>query len=508
MIMISSRRLPAALLAVLLSCSCAPAQDNPPSPSPPSSTLPDQGPIGKVPPPSPQPEFTLETCIARALQKNFDLEIQRFNPQIAKDSIEIAQGGYQPQLAVSGATGESASPSFTSKTSDLRVGVTQRLYTGTTVSASSRIDRSSSDPAFSALDPAYTADLTLSVRQSLLRGFDVGVNRAGINRAEIGLQRANLDFKATALDVIQDTENAYYNLAFAREQLTVRNFSRALANKLHDEARIRRDTGVATDLDVLQAEVGVANARRNVILAEQSVKDRQDALLALIGQFELDATLGTVRFAEVSEATPVFASSYLMAKQYQPDYLSAQAAIKQMKLDLKVTKDSAKPDFTVGAALGLSDTNGSGQNAFSDALDRQDHSWQVDFAFNYPWGLTSDRARYRQSLATLNREQVRLKQIEQNIELQVRRAVRSVEANVESVKIATFAALLSERQYELEKARFDAGLSTSRRVLEAQDDLEAARMNELQARVALHTASAGLHRVEGSSLQRYNITLP
>jgi len=454
------------------------------------------------------PELTLQECITRALNKNFDLAIGRYAPQIAQEGITVAAGGYETQLTVTGSTGENTSPGLQSKTSDVRVGVSQRLYTGTTVSASSRLDRSSSDPAFSALNPAYDADLTLSVRQSLLSGFGLGVNRAGVQRAEIGLLRANLEFKAQALNVIQDTENAYYNLAYAREQLAVRNFSLALANKLFDEAKTRRDTGVATDLDVLQAEVGVANARRGAILAEQAVKDRQEGLLALIGQFELDAPLGTVRFSEVTEGTPVFASSYQLAKQNQPDYLSSLAAIDQYKLDLKLAKDAAKPDLTVGAALGMSGTNGSGSDAFNDALDRQNHSWQVDFAFNYPLGQKSDKARERQSLATLSREQTRLRLIEQNIEVQVRSAVRSVETNLESVKIATLASNLSQRQYELEKAKFDAGLSTSRRVLEAQNDLETARISELQAKVTLHTATAALHRIEGSSLQRYAIQLP
>lgn len=454
------------------------------------------------------PELTLAQCITRALQKNFDLEISRYGPAIAQDGITIAQGGYEAQLSVTGSSGENNSPGLVSKTSDLRAGVTQRLYSGTTLSASSRLNRSSSNPALSTLNPAYDADLTLSVRQSLLRGYGTEVNRATIERAEIGLLRSKLDYQTTALLVIQKTENAYYNLAFAREQLTVRNFSFALANRLYEEAKIRRDTGVATNLDVLTAEVGVANARRNVILAGQSVKDRQDALLALIGQFELAETPGTVRFTDTVESTPVFASSYQMAKENQPDYLSSQAAIEQLKLDLKVAKNSAKPDLTVGAALGLSGNNGSGKDAFNDALDRQSHSWQVDFAFNYPWGRSADRARERQSFATLNREQVRLKQIEQNIEVQVRSAVRSVETNLESVKIATFAAKLSERQYELEKAKFDAGQSTSRRVLQAQDDLEAARISELQAKVSLQDAITALHRIEGSSLQRYAVTLP
>jgi outer membrane protein len=454
------------------------------------------------------PELTLEQCITRALQKNFSLEIGRYAPEIAKDAIVVSKGAYEPQLSVTGATGKDSSPGSESKSSNLRVGVAQRLYTGTTVSASSRLDRSSSDPAFSTLNPAYDADVTLSVRQSLLAGAGLAVNRAGIERAEIGLQRAKLDYKSQVLDIIQDTENAYFDLAYAREQLAVRNFSLALAQKLYDEAKTRRDTGVATELDVLQAQVGVANARRSVILAEQAAKDSQEALLSLISQFELDAPIGSVRFSEVTDATPVFASSYQLAKLNQPDYLSSQAAIDQLKLDLKLAKDAARPDLTVGAALGLSGTNGSGTDAFNDALDRQSHSWQVDFAFNYPWGQKADKARARQSLAALNREQTRLRQTEQTIEIQVRSAVRSVETNLESVKIASLASTLSQKQYELEKAKFDAGLSTSRRVLEAQDDLETARVSELQAKVTLHTAISALHRIEGSSLQRYAVEIP
>ncbi|HVZ63460.1 MAG TPA: TolC family protein [Lacunisphaera sp.] len=522
-------RLPALMIAILAVCAGAFAQDAAPVPAQPMVTPPSAGPVGEVPPPQAtlpppanpnapaapaQPELTLEECISRALKKNFDLEIGRYNPQIAQDAITVAGANYEPVLTASGTDGKiitgasGTSASSSSRTSDLRVGVTQQLYTGTTLSASSALDRSDRDPAVLALNPAYNADLTLSARQSLLRGFGTNVNRANVHRAEIGLERARLDYKSQVLNVVQSTETAYYNLAFAQEQLAVRNISLDLANRLFEEAKTRRDTGVATDLDVLSAQVGVANAQRNVILAQQSAKDRQDELLALIGQFELDAPVGTVTFPRVAEAAPMFASSYNLAKQNQPDYLSSKAAIDQFKLDLVVAKDATKPDLSVGGALGLNGNRGSAHDAFGDALDSQNHSWQVDFAFSYPWGRKSDKARYRQALATLNREEVRLRQIEQTIEVQVRSAVRSVDANMESVKIAALSSELSQKQYELEKARFDAGLSTSYRVLQAQTDYDNARVNELQARVALNSAVSALHRIEGSSLQRYHVDLP
>jgi outer membrane protein TolC len=459
------------------------------------------------------PELTLEQCIARALQRNFDLEIGRYNPQIAKDSIDVAKDGYRPVLTASTSRSDSTSgvsnvsTGLDTSSSSTRVSVTQQFYTGTSVTLSNQLARSRTDPALTALNPAYDADLTLSVRQQLLKGFGTEANRAALKRAQIGYDKARLDYQAVALNIIQNTENAYYNLVFAREQLNVRNSSLSLAQRLYDEAKTRRETGVATDLDVLQAEVGVANARRGVLLARQSVKDTEQQLLAIIGQFELTSTIGPVRFKDFDEAVPTFASSYAMAKQSQPDFLSAQALVEQARQDLVAAKSNAKPSLSVGGALGWNGHRGSGSDAFSDAFDRTNHSWQVDLSLSYPWGQLGDKARYRQSLAALNQAQARVRQLEQNIELQVRSSVRSVETNLESVKIAALASDLSQKQYELEKAKFDAGLSTSYRVLQAQNDLETARVNELQARVNLHNSVAALHRLEGSSLQRYGVQL-
>jgi outer membrane protein TolC len=390
---------------------------------------------------------------------------------------------------------------------DTRVGVTQRFTTGTTATVSTRIAGSESNPSFSSPNPAYDSDVTLTVRQNLLKGFGNEVNRATIERSRLGVDSANLGYKGRVLDIVQSVETAFYNLAFAREQLGVRRFSLNLAQTLFNEAKTRRDTGVATDLDVLQAEVGVANARRNVLLAEQSVRDRQEQLLALIGQFELDTEVGAIRLGEVDKTLPVFASSYNLAKQNQPDLQAQAVTVEQLKLDLVVARDGSKPTLSVGGSVGFGGRSGGAGSAFSDSFEREEQSWAIDLALTYPWGQVADKARLRQSLATLSREQTRLRQLEQNIEVQVRSAVRSVETNFETYNIASFASSLSVRQYELEKARFDAGLSTSRRVLEAQNDLENARVAELQSLVTLRTSRSALQRLEGSSLQRYGIQL-
>ncbi|HVU15833.1 MAG TPA: TolC family protein [Candidatus Didemnitutus sp.] len=507
------RRSTSLLTAVVLLAGTLAAQDAAPAATP--------APAPAAPAPA-APDLTLEQCIARALQHNFDLEAFRYDPEIAKAAIDIARDPFQPVLSVNASRSHSRtvypdsaviadpllSPRTLSDTTLANASVTEQFYSGTTVTVSSQLERSHLDPTIAAYNPAYDADLTLSIRQQLLRGFGTAVNKAQVNRARIGFDKANLDFKAHVLDVIQNTENAYFNVVFARDQLDVRKFSLNLADRLLSESRTRRETGVATDLDVSSAEVGVANARRGVLLAEQSVGDTQEALLALIGQFELSAPLGAMHFDEVGYTLPVVASSLEMAKSTQPDYLSAQAALEQARLDLQVAKDNTKPSLSVGGAVGLNGTRDNAGSAFDDAANSRSNNWQLDVALTYPWGQVGDRARYRQANATLNQIQTRLRQLEQTIEVQVRSAVRAVETNAESVKISGQARELSEKQYELEKAKFDAGLSTSYLVLQAQNDLENAKVAEIQSRVSLRSAIVALHRIEGSSLQRYKISLP
>lgn len=458
------------------------------------------------------PVLTLEECIARALENNFTLQLQSFDRANASEALTVSKAGFDPTVTLR--TSRSFNQSDTAATTlvgtrselaDTRIGVSQKVTTGATFNLSSSLNRSETNNTFSTLNPAYNADVTLSVSQPLLKNAGFAVNKAAINRAELGVTRADLDFRAQLLQVVRNTETAYYNLVFAREQLKVRLSSLTLAERLFDENTTRRNTGVATDLDVLQAEVGVANARRNVIEAEKLTRDRQDDLLNLIGQFAFDLSLGEVALPTDRPAVPELASSYQLARDNQPDYQSVQASIQQFELDLLTARSASRPSLDLGGAVGHNARDRSGSHALDRLPNGDGYAWQVDLSLSMPLGMRSDRARQRIAQNNLDREQSRLQQVEQTILVQVRAAVRAVETNLESAEISAMATKLSARQYELEKARFDAGLSTSRLVLEAQDALERARVSELQANVNLRNAVSDLHRLEGSSLTRYRI---
>jgi outer membrane protein len=341
----------------------------------------------------------------------------------------------------------------------------------------------------------------------LLKGGGPEVNRAAIATSKLGITIANLNYKGSVLQAVRDTEAAYYSLAFTREQLVVKQHSLELAQKLYDENKIRKSTGVATDLEVLTAEVGVAAAQNGVVLAQQQVRNSEDALLALTGQFEFNVPPGAVQFAPYTDPAPSVGDSFRQARDLQPTYVAALFTIKQLEIAAASAKNGSLPSLNLGGAVGFNGVNHSTGGSFDNLSSGDNYNWQVDLSLSVPWGRRADQARSRTALNNLHQEEARLQQIEQNLLVQVRAAVLAVSTNIESVQISTKATHLAEKQYELQKAKFDAGLSTSREVLQSQTDLETARVNDLQAKVNLRIAVANLHQLDGSSVDRYHIAL-
>jgi outer membrane protein len=478
--------------------------------------------FAQAPDPASAPPLTLDACIARALDQNFTLQLQRFATPIAREELTLARAAYDPILAATVATSQSRSPlspafdnngiilntgGTTSEAVTSDLSLSQKIVTGAVVTGRSSLDSNQRTPTASALNPAYTSDVSLSVRQPLLKGFGPAYNRTPTTRARLSVTRTAADLQAAVLTVVRDVESAYYTLAFTREQLAVRTFSLAVAQKLLEENQIRRTTGVATDLDVLQAEVGVANSRRDLLLAEQASADRADALLNLIGPFDLTSSLGAVTLGADPTDAVSFDHSYALARAHQPEHASTQALIDQLQLDATTARRDRQPSLSLGAGVGYSARQDSYRNASRELWSGDGYSWQADLTLNFPWGLHAETARYRQARASLSREQLRLLQLDQTLLVQVRAALRAVETSQANVTLSLASTTLSEKQFSAEKARYDAGLSTFRRVQEAQADLDTARVNALQARVNLRLARAELARLEASSLAHYRITL-
>ena len=485
-----NRLLPFALALLVLAASRAPAAAEPTAPA----------------------QLTLEECVHRALQRNFDVQIGRFDNDSARQSLVIARSVYDPSLTLSSTKSGTRTPApggVSSTGWETRVGASEQILTGGKVGLSTALNRDTSTARTTTVpyNPTYDSDITLSVTQPLLKNAGIAVNRAAIDQAAVGVTKQDLVFRGSVMTVVLDTEQAFYQLCFARQQLGVRHLSMDAAQRLFEENKTKRDTGVLTDLDVATAEVGVATAQREVLLAAKALHDSEDALRALIGQFEMDTPVDTGDLASPPITPLDTAATYERAKAAQPEYLAARANLDQLRLAVRIARNARLPEVDLNGAVGYNNLGQQAGRTYGDIVANDGYNWQVGVSITYPWGTRGDTARYRQAVNNLDRESSRLRQTDQNLLVQARSSVRAVETNREALRVAVLATGLAVKQYELQKARFDAGLSTARLVLDAQTDLDTARVNELSSKVALLQSLASLRRLEGRTLAAYDVRL-
>ena len=513
------RRLSAAVLSTLLAATLAQAQDSAPA-------APAPAPASEVPPPAPAAlpaagSLSLEECVARALQKNFAVRIQSYSVRQAKDSVIIAKAAYDPifganwQRAVqqspvallSTSTGVNGAKPTTNDQST-SFSFTQPVITGGTVTAGYSLGRNASNTVQSLLNPSYNGLMSINISQPLLQGAGVDYNRATIQIAQLGEKIANLNLKSSILSTVLNVETAYFNLVFAREQYAVALDSVKLAQQLLDENTTKRGVGVLTDLDVAQAQAGLATANNNLIGFKRAMDNAEDLLLQALGEREFSTPVGHVAFPAVEPVSPSFAVTYKLARDSGPNLAVIEATIEQYKLTALRAKRNGLPQVNAIAGGSYTSAEHNYGDANSSVWAGAGYNWNVGLSVSVPLGLRSTRAQYRQALANVESQQVALDQADQNLMVQVRAAIRAVQSSQESVAAAEQTTTFSLKQNELQKAKFDAGLATSYDVLQAQNQLENARLTQLQAEVSLRNALANLRFLEGSSLQRYNIALP
>ncbi|SDR67472.1 TolC family protein [Opitutus sp. GAS368] len=499
------RRLTAASLAALIACSAAFAQDSAPSTAPAAASA---------------PRLSLEECVARALDKNFAVRIQSFAVQQAQDSVIISKAAYDPLFGSNWqkAVQESPSALFSTTTGlggakpqtdnqSTSFSLTQPVITGGTLTANYSLARNASNTVQALINPSYNGLVSLNLSQPLLQGAGVDYNRATIQIAQLGERVANLNLKSSVLTTILNVETAYSNLAFAREQYVVGQDAVKLAQQLLDENLFKRQTGVLTDLDVVQAQAGLATAQSALIGFKRTMENAEDTLLQALGEREFTTPVGHVEFPPVPATAPNFAGSYKLARDNGPNLAVFAATIEQYKLTALRARRNTLPSLNAIAGGSYSSAEHSYGDANSSVWSGPGYNWNVGLAVSVPIGLRAARAQYRQALANVQSEQVAYDQADQNLLVQVRAAVRAVQSSQEGVAAAIQTTLLSQKQNELQKAKFDAGVATSYDVLQAQNQLENARLTQLQAEVGLRNALASLRFLEGTSLDLYRVNL-
>ena len=561
----SARRLGAAAILLLGTCALAWGQD--PIATPPI-VMPTPVVTEPVEPPPVAPDFvapsrpmpsservgvdladqlplTLEDAIERALQNNNDIDASRNDVQIAEFNLRGAEGVYDPLLGAESFYESATTPTASIIGGAVNGAVTQKRVFGTAGvsgftprwggSYSARFDsaRNSTSNTNATLDPQYPTIVSLNYVQPLWRDRSIDSNRRTIEIAKKNLSLSDSQFRQTAIEVIAQVEQAYWNLTFALRNLQVQIDAVRQAREQLDSNRRLVAQGVIAPIDVVAATAQITTLEQNIFVAQESVTRAENALKTLM--------LPDRRAAEWSRPlTPVSPISLdppqigleiavTEALRNRPEINQLEANAEINKIDQKYFRNQTKPQIdlvgtytsqglagsetprAIDPETGLSRVPANLVGGYFTSLGNliaQDYpTYRAGITISLPWGNRTAKANLGRTLVQETRLNNLRAQAEQVIEAEVRnalQALRSAEARLASAAAARQAA---EQLAESEQRQFRAGTTTFYLVLERQNELVAARGRELQAQTDLNRAISEFQRAIGTTLSANNVNV-
>ncbi len=470
-----------------------------------------------------EPLLPLQAAIDEAVEHNLQVRIERHAVYAAEQDIEAAAAAFDPRIGLSGnvsqterATVAAATQATQLDNRNYSAGINQRLPLGTELGLNTQLSRRDSDAGTDIVTLDYDSRIGASLRQPLLRGRGSVVNLAPLRLAESRYSESRLVFRERFLQILAATENAYWNVAYANARLRLRESSVTLAENLVEEARARVELGLGTELDVLQARSSLAARQEERIDARRELEDARESLLRQLGR--LEAPLDSVEAATPYEVegfyvvalpdappeVPRFSETWERALFRDPGTARQEELLRRREIDRRVARNNLRPSLDLvasGSFLGRDET--AARNAYQQALEQDGHSWRLGIEVSMPWGQREAKARMRQ--ADIRREQSELELMDHKSALyqDIRRTWRNLETSADREEAARFSRDLHERVYAQEEAKYAAGVSATRELLEAQRDWDEARLRHLNALLEQLRADIRLSQLDGMLLDRH-----
>jgi HAE1 family hydrophobic/amphiphilic exporter-1 len=263
-------------------------------------------------------------------------------------------------------------------------------------------------------------------------------------------------------------------------QLSVENQSQKQRHL--DEARRKFSAGVATDYDVLAAEVSLDNARPEVVRSENSIRITRERLrfLLALGVEEVDAAAGSLERPSAERPIPVsYEEALLSARKRRPELadLRLRIGIYDELISIANADDKPRLDLKGGAGWHWSSLDDPGPKRFADGA-----AWNVGAYLTFPFfdGLKTS-GRVTQARSDLRTKQIEEAKLLDTIALEVREAGYALREASEICRAISGTVEQAERLVQMAEKGYEYGVKIR---LEVDD----AQLNFLQAKSNLAKA--------------------
>jgi len=464
--------LTAALAAALAGCSLAPTYERPDAPV--SATFPT-GPAYETPG---QPaagaaaadigwrdffaDPLLQRLISMALEANRDLRVAALNVEEARAQYRIQRADLLPGVGVAGQ------------------GSVQRMPGDLSQSGESTISRSYQ---VGGAVSAWELDLFGRIRSLSDQALET----------YLAQDETRL---ATQLSLVAETAAAYLTLRADQELLSLTRSTLAAQQDSYRLTKQSYDLGVATELDLSQAEIALRTAERNLSQYTRMAAQDRNALVLLVGQplpADVVAQLDQARALPdgiMPSNLPAGLPSDLLARR--PDIRAAEHQLRAANANIGAARAAFFP------TISLTGSAGTASASLGGLFDAGSGAWSFAPSITVP--IFAGGALRASLDAAKVRKNIQVAQYEKSIQTAFREVSDALAGRgTLQTQIVAQRQLVdaSQRAYDLSRQRFEQGVDNHLSVLDAQRSLYSAQQVLVETRLARLSNLVTLYRSLG-----------
>jgi len=474
--------------------------------------------------------LSLDEAVARALENNADIAVERYNPELSAEDVRGAEGYYDPFLFATltksstdtkGTNLFSGGATVNTKTNVWNFGVQQAFQTGANLSVGFNNNKRDTNNVFSTFNPVFNSSLSFNLTQPLLKNFKTDGPRLQLKLAKKGREITDVQFRQAVINTVAVVKGDYYELLYAIDNLAAAQKNLQLAKKLLEENEIRVKVGTMAPLDVVTAQSEVARREEGVIVAENSLAEAEDNLKRVIFP-QNDPMMWRTRIAPTdrpsAEPMPVdIEAAVQTALANRTDMVAARKNLERSDYNLAYARNQLRPQLDLVATYGGSGADGTQirdaegnplpapipggyGDAVSEVFGFDFPTWTV--GFNVSYAIPNRSAKANAATARLSKDQTlaSYRRLELQVAAEVRTAARGVDSGFKRVASSQAARRLAAERLDAEEKKFAAGMSTNFFVTQAQRDLAQAEVNELRAIADYRKSVINYQRVQEAGL--------
>jgi outer membrane protein TolC len=320
-------------------------------------------------------------------------------------------------------------------------------------------------------EDTYSAVLTIT--QPIYAGGSIP---ARINAAKLMSLLTDETVRAAVQDVVYAAEHAYYDVLLSQHLLQISTDAVRSAKAHLDNVQQRQQGGIASDFDVLRAEVELSNFQAEYIQNKNAISVSKASLIRIMGvSQDSDFVLSDELLYVPSNIT--MEQAVEAAYRNRPDLLGREYDIKMQKEMLKIAKSHYYP-----IVHGYYSNTWAKPDPHNMMEIEWGHAWQGGITASLPIfdGFMREGEIVAQK-ARLKQGQIDLIDTEETALFELTRAQLGIENTAEFIESQRLNLTRAEEGLRLAEVGYREGMNTQVEIIDAQSALTTARSNHYQA---------------------------